>query len=174
MTFRKVCPSHNGYPGYHAYEYESYWDPAKGRSRQRMVRYLGPCTKDVKLLASPTPRARLEATNTFLAGGRVLAFYPAAEQHYLRRLAREVLGVSDEVAGHFVALVLNQVSDGVADEHMPEWIQSSPLPHLLPLSTEGLTPESFERVRSSLCDLSEKTNTLVDRGVELQKALTRA
>ena len=104
----------------------------------------------------------------------MLAFYPAVEQLRLRQLTREVLGVSDEVAGHFVALVLNQVSDGVADEHMPEWIQSSPLPHLLPLSTEGLTPESFERVRSSLCDLSEKTNTLVDRGVELQKALTRA
>ena len=53
MTFRKICPSHNGYPGYYAYEYESYWDPTKGKSRQRMVRYLGPCTKTGKLLASP-------------------------------------------------------------------------------------------------------------------------
>ena len=174
MTFRKICPSHNGYPGYYAYEYESYWDPTKGKSRQRMVRYLGPCTKTGKLLASPKPQARLAATTTFLAGGRVLAFYPAVEQLRLRQLTREVLGVSDEVAGHFVALVLNQVSDGVADEHMPQWVQASPLPHLLSLSTEGLTPETFERVRSSLCDLSEKTNTLVDRGAKLQKALTRA
>ncbi len=174
MTFRKVCPSHNGYPGYYAYEYESYWDKAKGKARQRMVRYLGPCTKDGKLLGSPKPRLRLEATTTFLAGGRVLAFYPAVEQLRLRELAREVLGVSEEVAGHFVALVLNQVSDGVADEHMSEWVQASPLPHLLSLSTEGLTPETFERVRSSLCDLSPKTNTMADHGVELQKALTRA
>ena len=57
---------------------------------------------------------------------------------------------------------------------MAEWVQVSPLLHLLSLSTEGLTPQTFERVRSALCDLSEKTDTLVDRGVELQKALTRA
>jgi hypothetical protein len=73
-----------------------------------------------------------------------------------------------------VALVLNQVCDGVADEHLPGWVQAGPLPRLLSFPADPLIPETFERVRSALCDLSARTNTLVDRGVELQKALTRA
>jgi hypothetical protein len=172
VTFRKVCPSHNGYPGYYAYEYESYWDKVKGKARQRMVRYLGPCSKDGKLLERP--KSRFEGTTTFLSGGRVLAFYPAVMEFRLRELARRTLRVDGEVAGHFVELVLNQLSDGVADEHMPEWVQASPLPYLQSLSAEALTPETFEGVRSALCDLSPKTNTLVDHGIELQKALTGA
>ena len=171
VTFKKVCPSHNGYPGYYAYEYESYYDPKLKHPRQRMVRYLGPCDKDGNLLRPP--RSRFEGTTTFLSGGRLLAFYPAVVELRLRELARRVLQVDEEGAAHFVTLVLNQVSDGVADEHMPEWVQAGPLPHLLAFPAGDLAPEAFERVRSSLCALSPKTNTIADRGVELQKALTR-
>ncbi len=99
MTFRKVCPSHNGYPGYYAYEYESYWDKAAGKTRQRMVRYLGPCDKDGKFRAQP--RSRFEGTTTFLSGDRLLAFYPAVVELRLRELARRALHVDEERDGHF-------------------------------------------------------------------------
>jgi hypothetical protein len=137
-----------------------------------MARYLGPCDKHGKLLGPP--KSRFEGTTTFLSGGRLLAFYPAVVEPRLRELARQILQVDDEEAGHFVTLVLNQVSDGAADEHMPECVQASPLPHLLSFPADGLTPETFERVRSSLCDLSGKTNTMTDRGLELQGAITRS
>ena len=136
------------------------------------MRFLGPCDKDGKILEEP--KVRLEGVRSFRSAGRVLAFFPAVEKLRVRRLARETLGVDEEVAGHYVVLSLNQVSDGVADEHLPEWVGSGPLPRLLSLSGERLTPETFENVRSALCDFSPKEPVLVDRGLDLQKALTRS
>ncbi len=96
MTFKKVCPIHDGHPGYYAYEYEPYYDPKIKRARQRMVRYLGPCDKDGKLRRFP--RSRFEGTTTFLSGGRLLAFHPAVVELHLRHPARRALQIDEEVA----------------------------------------------------------------------------
>ena len=157
---------------FYAYERVPYWDSKAQQGRWRTVRFLGPCDKDGKVLEPP--KVHLEGLRSFLSAGRVLAFYPAVVELGLRKLACETLGVDEEVAGHFVALTLNQISDGVADEHLPEWVGSGPLPGLLSLSGNRLTPETFERVRSALCDYSPEGPTLGDHGQALQAALTRA
>ncbi|MHB1916002.1 MAG: IS1634 family transposase [Thermoplasmata archaeon] len=171
MTFRKVCPSHNGYPGYYAYEYESFWDKAAGKARQRMLRYLGPCDKEGNVLKPP--KVQLEGLQSSFAAGRLLVFHAAAEELHVRETARQALHVSDEVAGQFVALVINQATDRVADEHLPEWVGASPLPRLLSLQEEPWTRETGEHLRHWLCYLEPETKILVDQGLELQRALNR-
>lgn len=91
----------------------------------------------------------------------------------LRERARKALGVSEEVAGHFVILVLNQDTARLPDEHLPDWVRASPLPHWLSIDGEGLKPETFAGVRASLCHLDDES-VLKDRGLLLQADLTRA
>ncbi|EQD77427.1 transposase (IS4) [mine drainage metagenome] len=156
----------------YAYEYEAYHDPKVNRSRQRMVRYLGRCDKDGKVLAPP--KVHLEGLHSSFSVGRLLVFHACAERFQLRERVRKVLGVDDEMAGHFVALVLNQATDRVADEHLPEWIRASPLPHLLPLDAERIVPETFGGYRLALCHLDPEDKVWKDRGLVLQAELTRA
>ncbi len=168
MTFTKTIPKGDGF---YLYEYESYWDAQAGKAKQRFLRYLGPCDKDGNVLKPP--KVRLEGLHSSFAVGRLIVFHASAEQLRLRERVRKVLGVDNEVAGHFVALALNQATDRVADEHLPEWVRASPLPRLLSIDGESLTPETFGRVRSALCHLSP-ARVWEDRGLLLQEELTRA
>lgn len=153
------------------YEYESLWDSHAGKARQRMVRYLGPCDPKGNILTPP--KVQLEGLQSSFAAGRILVFHAAAQELRLRETARHVLHISEEIAGQFVALVINQATDRVADEHLPEWIGASPLPRLLSLETEPLTSEMGEHLRHWLCYLEPETKILVDHGLELQRALNR-
>ncbi len=156
---------------YYAYEREPYWDPVLKQGRKRTLRFLGPCDKGGKVLSPP--KVRLEGLHSSFSVGRLLVFYATAERLRLRERARKVLGIDDEVAGQFLAVVLNQVTDRVADEHLPEWVRASPLPHLLSIDGERLVPETFGRVRSALCHLSP-SKVWENRGLLLQEELTRA
>ena len=168
MAFTKIIPKGEGL---YLYEYESYWDAHAGKARQRFLRYLGACDKNGRVLKPP--KVPLEGLHSSFAVGRLLVFYASAEQLRLRERTRKILGVDDETAGQFVALVLNQATDRVADERLPEWVRASPLPRLLSLDGSRLVPESFGRVRSALCHLSG-AKVWEDRGLLLQEELTRA
>ncbi|MFZ1023083.1 MAG: transposase [Thermoplasmata archaeon] len=166
MSFTKIIPKGDGF---YLYEYESYWEA--GRAHQRFLRYLGPCDKEGNVLKPP--KVQLEDVQSSFPVGRLLVFYASAEELRVREQAREILKIDDETAGHFVALVLNQVTDRVADEHLPGWVRASPLPRLLSIDGERLTPETFGNVRSALCHLTPE-KVWDDRGLRLQEALTRA
>ena len=156
----------------YAYEYESYPDPKTHRSRQRMVRYLGPCDQNGRVLASP--KVRPEAVRSAFPVGRVLVFHASAERLRIRERVRRALGIDDETAGHFMLIVYNMDTDRVADEHLPDWARAGPFDRLLSINTANLTPETFGRVRSTLCGLNPETKLWEDRGPSVQKELTRA
>ncbi|EQD78125.1 transposase (IS4), partial [mine drainage metagenome] len=168
MTFNKIIPKGRGF---YLYEYESYYDRKVRHSRQRMVRYLGPCDRKGKVLKPP--KVQLEGVSSSFPVGRVLVFLASAEQLRIREHVRKVLGVSDEEAGHFLVVVLNQATDRVPDEHLGEWVRASPLPRLLSMDGERIVPEIVERVHSALCHLSD-AKVWEDRGLLLQHELTRA
>jgi hypothetical protein len=168
MAFTKIIPKGDGL---YLYEYESYWDARAGKPRQRFLRYLGPCDKNGRLLKSP--KVQLDGLQSSFAAGRLLVFYAAAEELRVRETARQVLHVGDEVAGQFVAMVINQATDRVADDHLADWVHASPLPRLLSLEQEPWTPETGEHLRHWLCYLEPETKVLVDLGLDLQRALNR-
>lgn len=156
----------------YAYEYESYWDAQRRRTHQRMVRYLGPCDKNGRVLTPP--KVRPEAVRSAFPVGRLLVFHASAEKLGVRERVRRVLGIDDEIAGHFMIIVYNMDVDRVPDEHLPDWTRAGPLDRLLSLNTANLTPEAFGRVRSALCRLHPETKLWEDRGPAVQKELTRA
>ncbi len=156
----------------YAYEYESYPDPKTHKSRQRMVRYLGPCDRNGRVLVSP--KVRPEMVRSAFPVGRLLVFHASAEKLRVRERVRKALGIDDEMAGHFMVIVYNMDTDRVADEHLPEWARAGPLDRLLSIDTADLIPETFARVRSAVCHLSPETKLWEDRGPAVQKELTRA
>lgn len=155
----------------YAYEYESYWDAKLGRTRQRMVRYLGPCDKRGNILEEP--KVRLEGVHSSVPVGRMLVFLAAAEQLKVQERAQRVLGLSRDKAGLFVTFVLNQATDRVPDSHLQEWVEAGPLPRLLALDPKGVTPDTIDAVWSALCCLT-KGKVWKDQGAVLQADLTRA
>ena len=68
----------------YAYEYASFYDRKSRRSRQRMVRYLGPCDRHGRVTRSP--KVRLEGVHSAFPVGPLAVFYAAARQ--LRLLER--------------------------------------------------------------------------------------
>lgn len=168
MTHRvyKVVGRHR-----YAYEYASYWDPKRGRSHQRMVRYLGPCDKQGRILTEP--KTRIESVHSAFPVGPLAVFHAAAQQLGVQPRIREVLDVDEERAATLLTLGLNQATARVPLNHLSAWVRASPLPSWLSLDAEKLTPRSFEEALSALCHLTSQ-KTWEDRGQLLQQALTHA
>jgi hypothetical protein len=155
----------------YAYEYESFWDAKLGRTRQRMVRYLGPCDRKGRILTEP--KVRLESVHSAFPVGSLVVFFSAAQQLRVRERIQEVLGLSEQEAGKLLVLGLNQAAARVPIYRLPDWAKASPLPKWLSLDAQKLTPRSFEDALSSLCRLTPE-KTWEDRGLLLQQELTRA
>lgn len=168
MTHRvyKVVGRHR-----YAYEYESYWDPKRRRSHQRMVRYLGPCDSKGRILTEP--KTRLESIHSAFPVGPLAVFHAAAQQLRVQERIQEVLDVDEERAATLLTLGLNQATARVPLNHLSAWVRASPLPTWLSLDAEKLTPRSFEEVLSALCHLTSQ-KTWEDRGQLLQQELTHA
>ncbi len=155
----------------YAYEYESYYDSKLKRSRQRMVRYLGPCDRRGRILAQP--RVRPDSVSSSFPVGSLVVLYAAARELRLQERVRATLHVGKVEAARIVVLALNQATARVALYRLPAWTSASPLPGWLSLSAEELTSRSFEDALSSLCHLTAE-KTWEDRGLLLQRELTRA
>ena len=134
-----------------------------------MVRSLGPCDKNGRILTPP--KVRPEAVRSAFPVGRLRVFHASAEKLGVRERVRRVLGIDDEIAGHFMILVYNMDVDRVPDEHLPDWTRAGPLDRLLSLNTANLTPEAFGRVRSALCRFHPETKLREGRGPAVQKEL---
>ncbi len=155
----------------YAYEYESYWDPKRRRTHQRMVRYLGPCDPKGRILAPP--KTRLESVHSAFPVGPLAVFFAAAEQLGVRERIQKVLKVDEPAAGHLLILALNQAAARVPIYRLPDWVRASPLPKWLSWEGEELTPRSFEEALGWLSRLTPE-KTWEDRGLLLQQELNRA
>lgn len=155
----------------YAYEYESYYDPKLRRSRQRMVRYLGPCDATGRILFAP--KARLDSVHSAFPVGPLATFFAAARQLRVQERIQEVLAVSDTEAANLLVLALNQATARVPLYRLADWVRANPLPGWLSLDPEKLTTRTFETALSSLCHLTPE-RTWEDRGLLLQQELTRA
>ncbi|MGH9029781.1 MAG: hypothetical protein ACRDV4_09225, partial [Acidimicrobiales bacterium] len=144
MTHRvyKVVGKHR-----YAYEYASYWDGKLHRTRQRMVRYLGPCDKQGRVLTEP--KTRLESVHSAFPVGPLAVFYAAAQQLRVQDRIQKVLATGEQQAATLLALGLNQAAARVPICRLPDWVRASPLPKWLHLDTEKLVPRSFEDALSS-------------------------
>jgi len=87
------------------------------RSRQRFLRYLGPCDRKGNLLATPQPR--VGAVHSAFPVGPLAVFYSAAEQLRVLPRIQDVLGVSEKEAALVLTLGLNQATARVPLLHLP-------------------------------------------------------
>ncbi len=156
---------------HYAYEREAYWDPALRQTRRRTLRYLGPCDATGHLLSPP--KVQPDAIHSAFPVGPLAVFYAAAKQLKVRDRIGEVLGVSDDRAGHLLTLALNQATARVPLSRLHDWVRASPLPRWESLTPDTLTPRAFEDALSALCHLTPE-KTWEDRGLLLQDDLTRA
>ncbi|MGI0155670.1 MAG: IS1634 family transposase, partial [Thermoplasmata archaeon] len=155
----------------YAYEYESYWDPKRRRTHQRMVRYLGPCDRKGRILAEP--KSRIEGVHSAFPVGALAVFHAAARELQVFERIQKVLALGETEAAHLLVLGLNQATARVPLYRLPDWVRASPLPKWLPLQPEELTVRSFEDALFALCHLTRE-KTWEDRGLLLQQELTRA
>jgi len=149
-------------------EYESYWDPKMGRSRQRFLRYLGPCDKDGRSLARPM--ARVEHVHSTFSTGSLALFYAAARELELPDRFRAMLGVDRTTASLLLTLVLNQIVGRRPVSRLADWTLRSPLMTWEGLRPEDVTHDAFQSALMTLC--RPAPGGFDNPGLELQHRLT--
>ena len=168
MTHRvyKILKNHR-----YAYEYESYYDHKLKRSRQRMVRYLGPCDVHGQILVEP--KTHIDCVHSSFPAGPLAVFHAASTQLHLCERIEKALDVKHETALALVCMTLNQVTARVPVYRLENWVQASPLPKWENFKADALTSQQFEEALTALCPLTPE-KTWEDRGLLLQKDLTKA
>ena len=153
----------------YAYEYESYYDSKLKRTRQRMIRYLGPC--DTKGRITAEPKSRIDGVHSAFPVGSLAILYAAADDLGLFDIVSSV--VSKDAAKLLLCLTLNQAAARVPIYRLHEWVSASPLPRWEELDAASLTSRRFEDALSALCHLTPQ-KSWENKGYLLQKILTKA
>lgn len=151
-------------------EYESYWDPEMHRSRQRFLRYVGPCDQDGKLLAPPSHRVD-HVHSTFPVGPLAL-FYAAARDLKVREVIQQALSTDRTTASLVLSLALNQVVARQPLYRLHEWTLRSPLMDWEELEPSRVTHEAYQTALMTLC--RPLSPGLDNAGLHLQELLNQA
>ncbi len=165
MAYTRVKPQGGRF---YLCEYESYWDPQMGRSRQRFLRYLGPCEKDGRLLARPM--ARVDHVHSTFSTGPLALFYAAAQDLELRDRFQDTLGVDRTSASLLLTLALNQIVGRQPISRLSEWTLRSPMMTWEGLDPNAVTHDAFQTALTSLCHRAP--GGFDNPGLELQHRLT--
>ncbi len=153
----------------YAYEYESYYDSKLKRTRQRMIRYLGPC--DTKGRITAEPKSSIDGVHSSFPVGPLAVLHAAADDLDILKIISPV--VSKDAAKLLLCLTLNQATSRVPIYRLHEWVSASPLPKWERLDTMPLTPRYFEEALFDLCHLTPQ-KTWENKGLLLQRRLTNA
>lgn len=154
----------------YAYEYKSIYDPKRKRSYERMIRYLGRCDENGKILEEP--KIAIDAVQSSFPVGPLVTFYATAKQLQVHETIRKVLNCSEHEAAILLMLALNQATARVPLSHLAEWVKASPLPQWLHTNPDELNTRSFEDALTSLCHLTPQ-KTWENKGIVLQHELTK-
>ncbi|MGI0131034.1 MAG: IS1634 family transposase [Thermoplasmata archaeon] len=167
MAFRSITHIRDRH---YLYEKESYRDPKTGRSKQRVIRYLGPCDVKGNLLATPKPR--IDSVHSAFPVGDLAVFYAGAKELKIAHHARATLVVDEHVAFLLVVQVLNQLTGRVANRRLGDLLRASPLPQWEGVDASEVDHGDFEKVEDALCRFNA-FRAKEDRGLALQEALNR-
>ncbi|MGI0067854.1 MAG: IS1634 family transposase [Thermoplasmata archaeon] len=146
MSYTRVKPQGDRF---YLCEYESYWDPEMHRSRQRFLRYLGPCDKDGKPLAPPTHR--IDHVHSVFEVGRLALFFAAARDLKVVETIEVALGCNRAEAELVLDLALNQVVLRRPLYHLADWVRRSPLMAWQELDPSQVTHEAYQEALMRLC-----------------------
>ena len=154
----------------YAYEYESYYDKKLHRSRQRMVRYLGRCDEDGKLLAPA--KVTVDHVHSTFPVGPLTLFYAAAQDLRVRDVIEEALGTTRTTASHILILALNQIVARQPLYHLHKWTLRSPLMGWEGLDPSQVTHEAYQTALMTLC--RPLAQDFDNAGLYLQERLNQA
>ena len=146
MTYTRVKPQGDRF---YLCEYESYWDPKMRRSRQRFLRYLGPCDKDGQPLAPPSHR--VDHVHSTFPVGRLALFYAAAQDLGVKHVIEEALSADPTTASLVLSLSLNQIVDRQPLYHLSEVTRRSPFLQWEGLDEARITHEAYQTALMTLC-----------------------
>lgn len=146
MTYKRVKPQGDRF---YLCEYETYWDPAMRRARQRFLRYLGPCDKDGNLLAKPM--SRVDHVHSTFPVGALALFYSAAQDLKVSKMIREALSAGTPTASLVLSLALNQLVHRQPLYHLAEVTHRSPFMTWEGLDESQVTHEAYQTALMTLC-----------------------
>ncbi len=133
----------------YAYEYESYYDKKLHRSRQRMVRYLGRCDENGKLLVPA--KVTVDHVHTTFPVGALALFYAAAQDLKVPKVIREALSADAPTTSLVLSLALNQLVHRQPLYHLAEVTHRSPFMTWEELDESQVTHEAYQIALMTLC-----------------------
>lgn len=151
------------------YEVESYWNPDKKQSRQRILRFLGRVDKAGNIVVKPVVRTE-EAIGSFPVGPLAI-FYAMARDLDMVTHIEETIGVDHEEAVNILCLVLNQIGQRRPLSALPDWVARSPIPGWEGIDAARLSRDSFESALRRLCH-ANLNGGYDDLGMQLQQVMT--
>jgi hypothetical protein len=158
-------------PRKYLYEYESYWDPERKTSRQRLVHYHGPCDKKGKVLKHPS--VRVDNVHSAFSVGPLAVFYTIAQELQIVERIKETLVVDPPKASLILLLALNQTVHRLPLSRLPDWALASPFPRWQNLDPNNINRPALDDALSAISHLSPERDW-DQRGYLLQESLTRA
>ena len=158
-------------PRKYLYEYESYWDPERKTSRQRLVHYHGPCDKKGKVLKHPS--VRVDNVHSAFSVGPLAVFYALAQELQIVERIKETLVVDKPKASLILLLALNQTVHRLPLSRLPDWARASPFPKWQKLDPDNINRPALDDALSAMSHLSPERDW-DQRGYLLQESLTRA
>jgi len=152
------------------YEYQSYWDPVKKRSRQHLVHYHGLCDKKGKVLKRPS--VRVDNVHSAFSVGPLAVFYAIARELQIVERIKETLVVDAQKASLILLLAINQTVHRLPLSRLPDWALASPFPKWQNLDPDNITRPALDDAVSAMSHLSPERDW-DQRGYLLQESLTR-
>ncbi len=124
------------------YEVESVWED--GRSKQKVLRYLGTADKLGKPQSPAADEARGElSVESSVQFGAVAALHALAEEIGLGDAVRSAIskGGGPDIGKLFELMVVNRCIEPASRHRLPRWYANSALPRLLDLPTERVSED---------------------------------
>lgn len=154
------------------YEVASVWE--NGRSKQKVLRYLGTADKLAKQ-AKSTPITDSElSVEESVHYGSVAALHAIASEVDLAGTVARVIpkGGGPDIGKLFEAMVINRCLEPVSRHRLPEWYEVTALPRLLELPSGQVTEDTLYRALGYFTDervvriQRELWSTLKDKGAD--------
>ena len=150
------------------YQRYPFWNKEKQRKDDRW-RSLGPCDEQGNLTAAAKDTDP-QAIHSSMPLGELIVFWAAAQE--LDFLGHATRALGDERAARLVvALALNHVAGRRALEHVPSWLQETPVAAWLQLE-DTIDRNDLDAALAALCH-RDSNGTTRNQGLVLQQALNK-
>lgn len=147
------------------YEVTSIWED--GRSKQKMIRYLGVESDQEKVPKPKTKRMhpeRIYPLQSLVAGDVMLLWQIAESLNIVNTIDRYVTGLEDiegpSPGKYLLSWAINRILDPESATQLDAWVRSTVLPDILGMEPTDFTKDAYLRSLDAICSQSRKTGRI--------------